>query len=110
MATRSAPVLRGVTPAGGGFTNVVVPADETWIIKTAHISNLGTASGTFSLNLITAGQPPIYASLANNQTIAAGALAQVETWVVVTEGDTVQAYGSVQGIHFWVSGTHLPEL
>lgn len=89
MAVRSDQVYSGPAGAPGTAVLYTVPLDRTLILKRITAYGLNTTPG--SANLLCNGLPVRRFSLAQD------AFVDAETWIVLTEGQTISFQGGTSG-------------
>lgn len=105
MSTRTAKLVTAVVLTSATIVRATVPAGETWIVKSVLAQNWGGASG--SLQIGCSDPTNSVGVYFVNQTLAAGAIAEWEGWVVLKPGDQVFTVLSASSVSMWVSGTRL---
>lgn len=95
-----------VTVANAWVTAATVPANETWIVKSASIFN-GSA-GIRDCRIYVDDFPGSNNAVLVFQNVATGAVAYWTGWTVAGPGNRIQVYADAAGVNFWVSGAKLP--
>lgn len=105
MATRTtvlgAAICAPLTPQTLG----VVPAGQTWIVKSALLNDQGGLGGQAFVWFSRPGG--ILGIMAVATDLATVPFFEWEGWVVGLPGDVLQVFADTSTVHAWVSGTHL---